>query len=151
MRRTQSRAATSGSRLSIFKGLLFALIAVGAWVFVNVDNLQEFIDTYQKREAEREQIEALNQRIRKLKRQQQSLAFNGVESDKQIRERMGLHLPGEQVLFLKEEETAAAPADKAAGAEKEEVSQPPGAAQKPESTVVPQEKKPKVNKTKSVK
>jgi hypothetical protein len=79
-------------------------VAVAAWVLINVQNLQEFMDTYGKREQEREQIDVLKQKIKRLKRQQQSLAYNGIESEKQVRERMNLHLPGEQVLFLKQEE-----------------------------------------------
>lgn len=104
VRRTQKRAAASGSRLHIFRGLLFSLVAVSAWVLINVHNLQEFIVTYNAREDERQQIDVLKQKIKQLKRQQQSLAYNGIETEKQVRERMNLHLPGEQVLFLKQEE-----------------------------------------------
>jgi hypothetical protein len=108
VRRTKKRAAASGSRLHLFRGLLFTLVAVAAWVLINVQNLQEFMDTYQKREAEREQIDVLKQKIKRLKRQQQSLAYNGIESERQVRERMNLHLPGEEVLYLKDEEPATA-------------------------------------------
>lgn len=104
MRRTQKRAAASGSRLHIFRALLFSLVAVSAWLLINVQNLQEFIVTYNARELEREQIDVLKQKIKQLKRRQQSLAYNGIETEKQMRERMNLHLPGEQVLFLKQEE-----------------------------------------------
>ncbi|MGI8908312.1 MAG: hypothetical protein ACR2IE_17710 [Candidatus Sumerlaeaceae bacterium] len=104
MRRTKNRAAASGSRLHLFGGLVFTLVAVSAWLLINVQNLQEFLDTYKQREEERAQIDVLKQKIKRLKRQQQSLAFNGIESQKQVRERMNLHMPGEQVLYLKNEE-----------------------------------------------
>lgn len=151
MRNTQTRAASSGSRLSVFKALLFSLAAVGIWVFVNIDNLQEFIDTYQKREQEREQIEVLKQRIAKLKRQQQSLAYNGVESEKQIRERMGLHLPGEQVLFLKEEDATAAAVEKPAGSESDVLIPIAGESSGEEDGTAAQENSTSVNKRKTVK
>lgn len=67
------------------------------------------MSSYKLRNREREQIELLKQRIKQLKKQQQSLAYNGVETEKQIRERMGLHAPGEKVLFLKPEEEVPKP------------------------------------------
>jgi hypothetical protein len=106
--------------------MLFALVAVSAWVLINLQNLQEFLDTYQKREQEREQIDLLKQKIKRLKRQQQSLAYNGIETEKQVRERMNLHLPGEQVLYLKQEEDpkAAATNDTQANASAEAEKKP---------------------------
>ena len=107
MRQSVATYRQHGLKFHIFRALLFTVVATVIWGLINIDHLREYMDTYQKREQEREEIEQLSQRIRKLKRQQQSLAYNGVESEKQIRERLGLQLPGEQVLFLKHESTPA--------------------------------------------
>jgi len=144
--RTHARPIHNGSRLAIFKGLLFTIVAVGVWLIVNVDNLHEFMATYQKREKEREDIEKLKQTIKKLKRQQQSLAYNGAESEKQIRERMGLHLPGEKVLFVKEEVLGTEKAPETTSVQVGLEEEP--SADAPEPPAIPGENKAPVNKRK---
>lgn len=104
---------SSGSRGYIVGGVIFTAIAFGVWFLINRDNIQEFTDTYKNREQAQLQIKQTKQRIAQLKRQQQSLAYNGVETEKQIRERLHLHKLGEQVVFFTKEEnntTSSAPA-----------------------------------------
>lgn len=89
----------------MFKGIAFVFAACGVWVLVNAGNLQEFLDAYSRRNQELEQIEMLKDRISRLQRQEQSLASHGAESERQARERLNMHLPGERVILLKPEET----------------------------------------------
>lgn len=94
---------SSSARTSIIAAVLFTLAAGAIWFGVNRDNVQEYMETYKNREAEIAEIKNLKQRINQLKRKQQSLAFNGAESEKQIRERLLMHKRGERVIFLVEE------------------------------------------------
>jgi hypothetical protein len=85
--------------------VIFTLGAVGIWLYINRDNIREFSETYHSREQAREKIAETREIISKLKRQQQSLNYNGLESDKQIRERLQMHLRGEQVVYFENEPT----------------------------------------------
>jgi cell division protein FtsB len=80
-------------------------MAFGIWFLINRENIHEFTDTYKNREQAQLNIAQTRQRIAQLKRQQQSLAYNGVETEKQIRERLQMHKLGEQVVFFTKEET----------------------------------------------
>lgn len=93
----------SRRRFSLLRVMAFCLIAAAIWVLINMRNLQEFLDTYYKRNQELEQIELLKQQIRTLEKQQRSLRYNGIEAEKQVRQKWGMHLPGEKVIFLKPE------------------------------------------------
>lgn len=83
--------------------LIFTIGAIGLWYLINRGNLHEFSETYRNRENARIEIAKTKKRLALLKRRQQSLAFNGVESEKQIRERLQMHMPGEKVVFFEEE------------------------------------------------
>lgn len=97
--------------MRVLKGIAFVLIACGVWVLVNAGHLQEFLDAYSRRNQELEQIESLKQRIHKLEKEQASLKANGAASARYAREKLDMHLPGEQVIFLQREgETTAAAA-----------------------------------------
>lgn len=91
------------SRGYIVLAFIFTVAAVSAWLAINRDNIREFSDTYKSREKAREKIVDTQNLITRLKRQQQSLNYNGLESQKQMRERLQLHLPGEQVVFFETE------------------------------------------------
>lgn len=91
------------SRAYFVLAFIFTMAAVGAWLAINRDNIREFSDTYKSREAAREKIVETKNLITRLKRQQQSLNYNGLESQKQMRERLQMHLPGEQVVFFETE------------------------------------------------
>ncbi len=92
------------------------MAACGIWVALNAANLQEFLTAYSRRNLELEQIEILKQRIGRLERQQQSLSANGAESERQARERLNMHLPGERVIFLKHDDAAVTKSSPAAAA-----------------------------------
>lgn len=99
---SRSRHSFFGSnRFLIFKGLAFVTVCIAGWLLLNVRNLQEFLDTYEARNREQEEIELLDQRIRTLEKQQRSLQLNGFEKERQVRERLGMHYPGEKVIFLR--------------------------------------------------
>ncbi len=102
----------SGARSYFVLAVLFTLAAGAVWFSINRENIREYTETYKNREAEIAEISDLKQRISQLKRKQQSLAFNGVESEKQIRERLQMHKPGERVIYLEDEGegTSATPA-----------------------------------------
>lgn len=91
------------SRGYFFFVIIFTIGAVGIWFLLNRDNLREFSQTYRNREKARIEIAKTKERMALLKRQQQSLALNGVESEKQIRERLQMHMPGEKVVFFRQE------------------------------------------------
>ena len=93
-------------RFLIFKGLAFFAFATSVWLIVNVRNIQEYISTYELRDREVEDIEMLEQRITDLERKQRSLQMNGFEQERQVRDRIGMHFPGEKVIFLKPDEGA---------------------------------------------
>jgi cell division protein FtsB len=90
-----------GNRFYLFKALFISVLLVVAWLLLNVRNLREFLDTYSRRNQEQQQIELMQEEVRKLERQHASLASNGQEMEKQIRERWGMHKPGENVIFLR--------------------------------------------------
>jgi cell division protein FtsB len=89
------------NRFLFFKALAFVTICIVGWLLINVRNLQQFLDTYEARNREQEEIELLEQRIRTLEKQQRSLQMNGFEKERQVRERLGMHYPGEKVIFLR--------------------------------------------------
>lgn len=93
------------SRGYIVGGIIFTVSAFGVWFLINRDNIQEFTQTYKNREQAQLSITQTKQRIAQLMRQQQSLAYNGVETEKQIRERLQMHRLGEQVVFFTKEQT----------------------------------------------
>ena len=101
------------SRGYIVFAFIFTFAAIAAWLSLNRDNIAEFRETYKSREAAREKIVQTKELITKLKRQQQSLNSNGLESLKQIRERLGMHLPGEQVVFFETESITSGTSTKA--------------------------------------
>lgn len=76
------------------------MLAVTFWLLINARNLQEFLNTYYKRNREAEKIAELRERIRTLENQQRGLRANGFEAEKQVRERFLYHLPGEKVIHL---------------------------------------------------
>jgi hypothetical protein len=94
---------SSGGRFNIVWAVIFTIAAVGVWVFLNRSNIQEYMETQRKRDAARESIATIKSRISLLKRQQQSLEFNGMEGEKQIRERLQMHKQGEKVMFFMED------------------------------------------------
>ena len=97
----------SRKRFIIFKGLAFFAVALSAWLIINVRNIQEYIHTYEQRDRELEEIEKLEQRILDLERRQRSLKMNGFEKERQVRDRLNMHYPGEQVIFLRPEDEVA--------------------------------------------
>lgn len=96
--------------------LLFTVGAVGLWLYINRENIKEYRETYQSRQEAREKIAETRDLITRLKRQQQSLNYNGLESRKQMRERLQMHLPGEQVVYFENEQSTTATSPAAAGA-----------------------------------
>lgn len=82
--------------------IILTVIPAGVWLTVNKENINEAQEAWKKRQEEKVAIETLEQEIRHLKKQQQSLTYNGVESLKQIRERLRMKFPGETVIFFKE-------------------------------------------------
>jgi len=96
---------TTGLKMYLFLLFLFTLGASGVFIFINRDNMQEYLQTQKKRDAARTEIAQMQERIALLRRKQQSLELNGVEADKQFRERLNLHKLGEQVVFFEEEES----------------------------------------------
>jgi cell division protein FtsB len=108
---------SGGGRFLFFKALLFTLIAVTGWILINVRTLQEFLEAYEARNRERDQVEMLEQKVRTLEKQRKSLEYNGVEAEKQLREYHGMIRKGEKVIYLRteQEETSggeAAPASR---------------------------------------
>ena len=102
MRSDSNKGGLPGSnRFYLFKALFISVVLVVAWLLLNAHNLREFLDTYSRRNQEQDQIEAMQEQVRMLERQHASLANNGQEMEKQIRERWGMHKPGENVIFLK--------------------------------------------------
>lgn len=92
-----------GKRFLIFKALAFCALSISVWLIINVQNIQEYIATYEQRDREVQDIEMLEQRIRDLERKQHSLKNNGFEKERQVRDRIGMHYPGEKVIFLRPE------------------------------------------------
>lgn len=105
--RKQTPPPPHSTRSYIVTGIIFTVIAFGFWFHLNRQNIQEFTETYKNREEAQLAITQTKQRIAQLKRQQQSLAYNGFETEKQIRERLQLHRPGEHVVFFTKEQTTA--------------------------------------------
>lgn len=99
--------------------LVFTVGAIGLWLYINRENIKEYRETYHSRQQAREKIAETRELITRLKRQQQSLNYNGLESRKQMRERLQMHLPGEQVIYFENEQpTTATTTASADGAEK---------------------------------
>ena len=94
-------------RISLRRYLFFATVftvgAVGFSLYINRETILELQKTYKSREEARRKIEDTKQLITRLTRQQQSLSLNGIESQKQMRERLQMHLPGEQVIYFEKE------------------------------------------------
>lgn len=110
-KRTPIASPSPRARGYLLFTIIFTIGAVGIWFLINQENLHEYSETYRNRENARIEIAKTKQRIALLKRQQQSLTYNGVESEKQIRERLQMHMPGEKVVFF-EEENATSPSEK---------------------------------------
>ena len=96
---------TTGASGYVILGIVFTLVACGIWVYVNRANIQEYSTAYRSREQAKTKIAETQKRISQLKRQQQSLDANGVESVKRIRERLNLHFMGEKVYFFVDEDS----------------------------------------------
>src|SRR5205823_6448361 len=97
----RKRSAPRRSRFVLFKALAFTLAAVIIWLVVNAQHLQEFLRAYDSRNTEMERNELLRQDIRNARHQRTSLEANGTETEREVRERLNMHLPGEQVIYLK--------------------------------------------------
>lgn len=102
-----THTSPQSTRGYIVTGIIFTVVAFGFWFLLNRQNIEEFTRTYKNREEAQIAITQIRQRIAQLKRQQQSLAYNGVETEKQIRERLQMHRPGEHVVFFTKEQTTA--------------------------------------------
>ncbi len=102
-KRYQHNPAPPKSRGYFLFAVVFTLVAAGLWFVINRENLHEFSETHRNREKAQLEIAKTKQRIAQLRRQQQSLMFNGVESEKQIRERLQMHRPGEKVMLFENE------------------------------------------------
>ena len=76
-------------------------------MLANASNLQEFMNAYNRRNIEMEQIDQLKVNIGRLKRQQVGLQMGGREMEKQARERLGMHRNGERTIVIKDETNAA--------------------------------------------
>jgi hypothetical protein len=100
MASVRKRGFFASNRFFLFKGLVFAMLAITIWLLLNARNLQEFLDTYYKRNREAERVAMLKQRIHTLEGQQRGLRENGFEAERQVRERFFYHLPGEKVIHL---------------------------------------------------
>ena len=98
-------AQSTSSRGYFALMFLFTVAVVSVWLYINRDNIREYSETHQSREQARQKIAETKELIAALKRQQQSLNYNGLESKKQMRERLQMHLPGEQVVYFEKEST----------------------------------------------
>lgn len=103
-----AKRRSSSNKFFVFKGLVFTFVVVSGWILLNIPTFREFLETYSKRNQEREQIQLLEQSIHELKKQQHSLKINGFEAERHVREKFGMHRPGEKVIFLKGETPAPA-------------------------------------------
>lgn len=102
-RRNTSPPPPPSSRGYLIFMVIFTLAATGIWLAINKDNIQEYTETYERREQARQRIIETRATISNLNRQQQSLNYNGHESRKQIRERLQMHHLGEQVVYFEHE------------------------------------------------
>lgn len=102
-RRTPTPPAPRSSRGYLIFMIVFTLVATGTWLTINKENIQEYRETYERREQARQKIIETRATISNLNRQQQSLNYNGHESRKQIRERLQMHHLGEQVVYFEHE------------------------------------------------
>ncbi len=102
-RRTPPPPPHRSSRGSLIFMVIFTLAATGIWLTINKENIQEYRETYERREQARQKIIETRATISNLHRQQQSLNYNGHESRKQIRERLQMHHLGEQVVYFEHE------------------------------------------------
>lgn len=120
---------SSGIRSYIVAAVLFTLAAGAAWFSINQQNIQEYREAHKNRETEMAEIAELKQHIGELKRKQQSLLYNGMESEKQIRERLQMHKPGEKVVFFVEQgESSTTPTVETGGRTESVVDEDAGAA-----------------------
>jgi cell division protein FtsB len=117
MRRNTEPVASARPQFQLIGAVLFTIAAVALWLYFNRGNIHEYLEAQKKREEAQEVIAQMKEHNAMLKRQQQSLEMNGFESEKQMRERLGLHKKGESVIFLHYEDTPTTGPGAAAGAE----------------------------------
>lgn len=99
--RTRKESLLARKRFFPLTAVGFLLVAIVTWIGVNASALREYIRVYEARTREQERIDELQQRLRILTKQQRGLKYNGFEVERRARERLGLHKPGEQVIYLK--------------------------------------------------
>ncbi len=99
-------ATPRGGRFFLFKVFTLALIVGVVWLLANAGNLREWLSANSERTRELEEIQKLRDRVAALQAQRKSLALEGFEAERQARERLGLHMPGEKVIHIKPDASA---------------------------------------------
>lgn len=98
----KSEPSKPKTRFHFITLIILTIVPVAIWLSINKENIHEAQETWRKRQEEKAAIEELEQEIKLLKKQQQSLTYNGVESLKHIRERLQMKFPGEKVLYFQD-------------------------------------------------
>ncbi|MEI7634194.1 MAG: hypothetical protein WCK47_07925 [bacterium] len=104
----------AGKRYLFFKALAFSVVAISIWLLINVTNLREYVDTYNRRNEELQQIQTLEQRIGVLKKERLGLQTSGFELERRVREQWPMKRPGEHVIYLRPDDNAPSTASIAA-------------------------------------
>jgi cell division protein FtsB len=102
--RTSKRRFTS-IRLPGLRTIILIVCVLAAWVALNLRNLNRLYDSYQARNAQREELVNLRREVEELKTLEASLKKDSFESEKSVRESYRLVRPGEQLILLTPEET----------------------------------------------
>jgi len=115
----------AGKRYLFFKALAFGVVAISVWLLINVNNLREYVDTYNKRNEELQQIQTLEQRIGVLQKERLGLQTSGFELERRVREQWPMKRPGEHVMYLRAEDSEPTTASIAAMLDAKSAGPPP--------------------------
>jgi hypothetical protein len=84
----------------VFSLLALAFLVGCGWLALSADSLREYMAAHRDRDIQLQQVAALRAEIQQLRARYESARRNGLETQRQIRERLDMRRPGERVLFL---------------------------------------------------
>jgi hypothetical protein len=105
-RRAPVRAFKTMSRkqggFPVFSLLALAFLVGCGWLALSADSLWEYMTAHRERDVHLQQVATLRGEINQLRARYESARRNGIETQRQIRERLDLRRPGERVLYLQQ-------------------------------------------------
>jgi hypothetical protein len=91
-------------------GILTFIVGCG-WLALSADSLREYMEAHRQRDQQLQQVATLRSEIHQLRARYESARRNGLETERQIRDRLDMRKPGERMLFLKREQPPAGAQD----------------------------------------